>query len=253
MSTNSARKPPGPKKKKAGRSGRKPEKKTSLIGTRKESSLHRSLKFQYSGDEGKIETYVGDYICDALTGEGEIIEVQTGSFAPLKEKVKKFSLTHKVRIIHPVFMEKVIEVYGAEGGLLYRRKSPKKGNPWDLFTALVYAPELSRLKNVTIELALIDVVEKRVDDGKGSWRRRGIRIADRVVSGWRGSVILKKPADYYRFIPFKKNEPFTVRSLGETAKINERAARKTLYTLTKMGLTKRVGKLGNAIVYERAR
>ena len=221
------------------------------IGTKKESSLHRSLKFHYSGSGGDTETLAGPYVCDGRTSEGELIEVQTGSFGPLKEKVKSLTLKNKVRIIHPIIVQKHIELFDTEGRLLHRRKSPRKGSTWDLFSVLIYAPELPRLKKLTIELAEIDVIEKRIDDGKGSWRRRGVRIADRFLGAWHGSVILKGPRDYYRFIPFKKAELFTARDLGEQAGINLALARKALYVLTKMGLVERAGKRGRSFVYER--
>ena len=223
----------------------------SSIGTRKESSLHRSLKLQYSGKDGETETTIGDYVCDACTARGELIEVQTGSLGPLKEKVEALCVNHKVRIIHPIIAQKQIELCDTDGKFIHRRKSPKKGNPWDLFNALVYAPELPLLDNLSIELAIVDVVEKRINDGSGSWRRKGVSITDRSIGVWHHSVVLKKPKDYCRFIPFKTKERFTARDLGEKAGIDENLARKTLYTLTKMGLVERLGKLGRFYVYVR--
>ena len=220
------------------------------IGTKNESSLHRSLKTRYSGNGGTVEALAGTYVCDACTSKGELIEVQTGSFGPLKEKVPILCRKNKVRIIYPVIAQKHIELYDADGKLLHRRKSPRKGVIWDLFKALIYAPELPLLKNLTIELAVIEVVEKRIDDGSGSWRRKGVRTADRSLSAWRESVTLSKPKDYYQFIPFAKNECFTARDLAKKAGIDARLARKTLYVLTKMGLTECAGKQGQAFVYE---
>jgi len=221
------------------------------IGTYKESSLHRSLKFRYSGDNGSVEESAGSFVCDACTSEGELIEVQTGSLGPLKEKAKSLCKKNKLRIIHPIIIQKTIELYDTEGQLLHRRKSPRKGSAWDLFNALLYAPELPLLKNLTIELAVIDVIEKRIDDGEGSWRRKGVSIADRSLGAWRDSVVLKSPKDYGQFIPFKKKEEFTVRMLAEKAGINTVIARKALYVFTKMNLVERAGKQGRALVYKR--
>ena len=226
------------------------KKPVSSIGTRKESSLHRALKFRYSGNGGDTETLAGPYVCDACTSKGELIEVQTGSFGPLKEKVETLTQDYKVRVIHPIIVQKHIELYSKDGRLLRRRKSPRKGCTWDLFNALIYAPELPLLKNFTVELALIDAIEKRIDDGKGSWRRKGVSITDRSLAAWHGSVVLSKPKDYYQFIPFKKTERFTARDLGEQAGINTAFARKALYVLTKIGLVERVGKQGNTLVYQ---
>ena len=230
-----------------------PKRKTTpSIGTKNESSLHRALKFRYSGSGGTTETSIGDYVCDGQTREGEIIEVQTGSLGPLKQKAKNLTETGKVRIIHPIIFQKHIEVYDAGGKkLLRRRKSPRKGSAWDLFNALVYAPELPLLKNLIIELVITDIVEKRVDDGSGSWRRKGVRIADHSLAALRQSIVLQKPKDYLQFIPFAKKEDFTVKDLSEKAGVDVDLARKTLYVLTKMSLVERIGKRDRAFVYIR--
>jgi hypothetical protein len=224
------------------------------IRKRNESSLHRALKFRYAGPDGETEVSAGEYIADGKRGDGEYIEIQTGSFAPLKDKVKVLADNAKVRIIHPVAVKKIIETYeppskGKPGTLVSRRKSPKNGTRWNLFDALVYAPLLPFIPGLTIEVALIDIIEKRVKDGKGSKHRNGISIQDRELAAWRESVVLAKPADYLRFIPFKKGEDFTSRLLSERAGINKWIARKTLYVLTAMGLLERKGKKGSFLVY----
>jgi hypothetical protein len=224
--------------------------KRSPITTRNESSLHRSLKFRYS-ENGATETPVGDYVCDGLSGDGEYIEVQTGSFGPLKEKVKFLTQSGKVRIIPPIISQKRIELYNPDGSLLRKRKSPAKGSAWDVFNALLYAPELPLLKNLAIELAFVDVIEKRLDDGRGSWRRRGVSITDRLIGAWRESIVLSKPKDYHQFIPFSKGDSFSVRDLAEKAGINAALARKAVYVLAKMGLIERTGKQGRFLLYQR--
>ncbi|MCL2069969.1 MAG: hypothetical protein FWH19_03155 [Treponema sp.] len=223
-----------------------------MLKNRRESSLHRSLKFQYSGEGGSTETLTGAYVCDACTSKGELIEVQTGSFGPLREKAKNLTQSARLRIIHPIIVKKQIELYDKNGRKLRTRKSPRRGSIWDLFKVLIYAPELPLLKNLTVELALVDVVEKRVDDGQGSWRRKGVRIDDRFLGAWHRSVSLKGLKDYGQFIPFRKNESFTVRNLAEKAGINAALARKTLYALAKIGLVEKTGKKGNALIYRRA-
>jgi len=219
------------------------------IGTNNESSLHRALKFQYTGPGGKTEAEFGSFVADGIRKDGEYIEVQTGSFGPLKKKVKAFAADGKVRIIHPIAVTKTIEVYAKDGKLLYRRKSPVHGTPWDIFDALLYAPELPLIRGVTIEIAMVDIVEKRAKDGKGAWRRKGISIRDKELSAFHESILLSKPKDYLRFIPFKKTEEFTVSSHAEKAGIKRWVSQKALYVLTKMNLIKKVGKKGNAWVY----
>jgi hypothetical protein len=221
------------------------------IGTRRESTLHRALKFRYTGEGGKTEKSLGDYVCDGLTRKGEIIEVQTGSFGPLRDKVRNLSAWGPVRIVHPVIVNKYIETFDDQGKSLRKRKSPRRGSEWDLFKHLLYAPELALLPGLSIELALIDVLEKRVLDGKGSWRRKGASVTDRELTDWHGSLCLRGLKDYGRFVPFSRREGFTVRDLAEKARIAPALAQKTLYVLTKIGAVERTGKRGNAYCYKK--
>ena len=228
-------------------------KKKNFIGTRNESSLHKTLKFQYTQPYGKTEVLVGEFVTDGISKSGEIIEVQTGSFAPLVKKLKEICIMRRVRIVHPVVVSKIIEVYEANGIFLYRRKSPVKGSLWNIFDALIHAPLLPLEKNLVIELAMIDITEIRKKDGKGSWRRKGISIQDKVLSAWHERILFKSPGDYKCFIPFKKGKEFTVSCLAKEAGIKPETARKALYVLAKMKMIKKTGKKRNAWVYTLAK
>jgi len=218
-----------------------------MIGTENESSLHRELKFRYAGQDGETEAEVAGFVADGINAKGEYIEIQTGSFGPLKKKA--LALQGKLRVVYPVIITKYIEVFNKRGRRLYRRKSPRKGSPWDLFNVLVYAPDLPLIPGLVIELALVDAAEQRVRDGKGSWRRKGVSIRDRHILALHDTITLKKPADYNRFIPFKKKEPFTSALLAQKAGIRVDMARKALYVLAKLGIIKKTGKQGNTVVY----
>ena len=219
------------------------------ITTYSESSLHRALKFRYS-EPGKTEIPVGDFVCDGKSDTGELIEVQTGSFGPLRKKIKNLTSKNKIRLIYPVIINKYIEVYDTEDKLLRKRKSPGKGSKWDVFEALLYAPDLCLAPKLTMELVLVDITEKRKADGKGTWRRKGITIEDKIPIAWHESIIIKKPRDYYLFLPFKPEETFTVKALAEKAKIPANLARKCLYVLNKAELIECIGKEGRALVYK---
>jgi hypothetical protein len=217
-------------------------------GTGHESSLHRALKFRYAG-EGETEIIRGSYVCDGLSPAGELIEVQTGSFGPLKAKIPELVKSGKVRIIHPIITRKIIERYDPAGTLISRRTSPRKGTIWDLFKVLIYAPDLPLLEDLVIELALVETEERRIRDGRGSWRRGGDSIVDRILTRYGESVSLIRPADYRLFVPFRDGESFTVKELGERARIPTAIARKTLYVLTRIDLVERIEKRGNSWVY----
>ncbi|MDR0456982.1 MAG: hypothetical protein LBH20_09915 [Treponema sp.] len=222
------------------------------IGTRNETSLHRDLKFSYAGQDGLTEAQIAGFVADGINAQGEYIEVQTTSFAPLKEKLPKLTAHSKLRIVYPAIISKYIEVFDLHGKRQYRRKSPRRGSPWDLFDVLIYAPDVPLFPRVTIEIVLVDAAEQRVRDGKGSWRRKGLSIRDRSLLTVHACIRLKKLSDYRRFVPFEPKEKFTSASLAEKAGISLALARKTLYVLTKLGIVHRTGKQGNTFVYRLA-
>ena len=222
------------------------------IGTRNETSLHRDLKFSYAGQNGRTEAEVGGFVADGISASGEFIEIQTTNFAALREKIKEFTARGKLRIVYPAIITKYLEVFNTDGKRQYRRKSSRQGSPWDLFNALVYAPDIPLLPRLSVELVLVDASEQRVRDGKGSWRRKGLSIRDRQLITVHERICLKKLSDYRRFVSFQRNEEFTSASLAEKEGISLVLAQKTLYVLTKLGIVQRTGKQRNAFIYRLA-
>ena len=216
------------------------------IGTENESSLHRSLKYQYAAQE--TETIRAGYVCDAIGEKGEAIEIQTGNFYSLRKKIPALTKTVKVRLVYPVIVKKTLELYDTSGKLLSRRKSPKKNTIWSIFDELVHAPELLTLKRLTIEIILVDAIERRRDDGKGSRRRKGVSIEDRFLENRREGLILNKKADWRRYFLPVKGE-CTVKTLALAAKVNTDQARKVLYTMEKAGFVKKLQKQGRSWLY----
>lgn len=216
------------------------------IGTEHESSLHRALKYRYAVP-GTAETARAGFVCDAIGPGGEAVEIQTGNFASLKTKIPALTRAGPVRLIYPVIVRKTLELYDAGGTLLSRKKSPRRGSPWDIFRELIYAPALLERRALTVEIALVDAVERRRDDGKGSWRRKGVSIEDRILEAWRGRIVLKNKADWKRFVPLPGD--FTVKTLAAAVHIRPVLARKTLYVLEKAALVHKIRKEGRSWVY----
>jgi hypothetical protein len=218
------------------------------IGTRNESNLHKALKLHYAAS-GKTEEERDGYVCDAIGLDGEAVEIQTGSFGALKHKIPALAKKGAVRLIYPVIVNKTLELYDTGGNLLSRKKSPKKGSVWDVFGELIYAPDFITLPRLTIELALVDITERRLDDGKGSWRRKGISIEDRILDTWRENIVLKKKKDWQRFVPLTGE--FTAKELALAVRIRPVLARKTLYVFEKAGFAKKIRKEGRSWVFSR--
>ena len=136
-----------------------------MINTLNESSLHKTLKQIYSADEGlKTEVNVGKWICDIVNEKsGQVIEIQNTNVSKLKEKIEGLlSLGKKVKVVHPVIIEKTIETYDGNGKLLSKRKSPKKESIYSIFRQITALTDILLNKNFTLEIPEISAIELRI-------------------------------------------------------------------------------------------
>ena len=106
------------------------------IGTLSEKTVHAILKNYYEPDEDNQEIPIENYVADIYT-DGQIIEIQTRNFNVMRDKLKAFLPLYPVTIVYPIPREKwLIWIDEETGELSTRRKSPKKGNPYMVFSEL---------------------------------------------------------------------------------------------------------------------
>ena len=145
---------------------------SNQIGTLKEKSLHAELKHWLKMPGDKIESPVDGYIIDIVRGE-LLIEIQTQNFSAIRKKLEKLLISHKVRLIYPIVQNKWIIGLDRKGDQIKRRRlSPKHDSYVNIFEELVWIPHIISNSNLSIEAIIVHVEETRVNDGKGSWRRR---------------------------------------------------------------------------------
>lgn len=218
-----------------------------------ESSLHAALKDFYTrGEQDAQEVPVDGYLVDVVSGE-LLIEIQTGNFSALKEKLPVLLAHHPVLLVHPIAQEKWIVHLAREGTTpLKRRKSPRRGRVEHLFLELVRIPHLVAHPNFSLEVLLTREEEIQRADGKGSWRRKGRSISDRRLLEVVQRVRFDAPQDFIPFLPASLPQEFTSRELGQTLGIPSYLAQKTIYCLRAMRVIHRVGKQRRAFLYSRA-
>jgi hypothetical protein len=222
----------------------------NLIGTIKENQLHASLKKWYSIPGDFFEAKVDGYVIDILRGD-LLIEIQTGSFSNIRNKLLVLLERHPLRLVLPISRDKWIIKEYTSGGVYKRRKSPHKGRYEDIFYELVRIPKITSHPNFSFEAVLIQEEEVQINDGKGSWRRKGWSIKDRRLL----SVLEKREfsckSDYLDLLPVELASPFTVKELAAQCGISNPLATKTTYCLRHMGAIKWIGKQGRAYLYEK--
>lgn len=216
-----------------------------------EFSLHSEIKKGYSLPGDQFEVKLGNYIIDILR-ENLIIEVQTKNFSALKDKLQVLIEKHQVRLVYPLPEKKWITHVTKDQIVLNTRKSPKKGKLTDLFRELVMIPQMIGVENFSLEVLFIDEEEVRCDDGKGSWRRRGVSIVERKLLKVNNRILFQTKADYLKILPEGLSEVFTNRELAKLAKISVRTARQITYCLRKSSLIRLAVKKGREMVFQKS-
>ncbi|MBS7614559.1 hypothetical protein KEJ18_02340 [Candidatus Bathyarchaeota archaeon] len=214
-----------------------------------ESSLHSAAKAWVAKEGDKFEVLVDGFVVDIIRGD-LLIEVQTRNFSAVREKLQSLVKNHSVRLVYPIAAEKTIVHVNENGKVVRRRASPKKGQLIDLFDELVRIPHLVREKNFELMVLVTKEEETRCNDGRGSWRRRGISIRDHHLKGVVGSFQFKHVDDYRCFLPKNLVQPFTSRQLSQHLDVSLRLARRMTYCLREMGVLKIEGKIRRALLYK---
>lgn len=218
------------------------------IGTLSETTLHAQLKDLYAGVDGEMEVPVDGFIADVVKDEC-IIEIQTGNFSKIRDKLRSLIRSHKVMLVYPVAAEKWI-IKEDSGEKLQKRKSPKHGGVEELFYELVSMPRLINSSNFSIEVALTEEEDIRVRSEDASWRRRGWKTVDRKLLKVIDKALFRQSTDFLAFLPPSLDTPFTNKELAAATGYAKRLAQKITYCLRKMGVLRVPRKRGRAYLHE---
>lgn len=225
------------------------------IGNLGEKSLHAALKSWYAQPGDLLEAPLAGYHIDILRPTDalpQLIEIQTGNFSSIKTKLWTLLPQYAVRLVYPVPLERQILLIDSETGeLLSRRKSPRRGRLEDVFRELVSLTDALTHPHFTLEVLLVKDEELRVNDGRGSWRRKRQSIHDRRLLDVADRRVFRHLADWCALLPDGLPEPFTVSDLAGLAKLQRPLAGKMLYCLRAAGVVQRTGKQGRAYLYRR--
>lgn len=226
------------------------------IGTLNEKPLHAALKAWYGRPGDQFEVRVGGFVIDIVrplaSDEMLLLEIQTRNLGQMKRKLFTLVETHRVRLIHPIAVEKWIVRLGEDGEVLGRRRSPKRGGPELIFAELVSFPRLIAHPNFALEAPLIVEEEVRVKDDTVNWRRRGWATAERRLLGVPDARVFETPADLLALVPAALPDPFTPAQLGRALGRPAWLARKMTYCLKEMGALAPAGKQGRSALFARA-
>lgn len=219
------------------------------IGTLREKPLHASLKQLYAEPGDRIECPVDGFIIDIVRGD-LLIEIQTSGFSSMKQKVVRLLESgHRLRIVHPIPVDKWIVKVEDDGTITSRRRSPKHGKATNVFSEVVSFPDLLGHDALEVEVVLTVEEEWRRHEPGKAWRRQGWVVFERRLVEVVDTVRFADPADWVRLLPEGLPDPFTTSDLSGRIRTPLRTAQQMVYCLREAGWLAIVGKNGNSIQY----
>lgn len=218
------------------------------IGRLAEKVLHASLKLYLEPDRTRHEVKVGSHVADISNNNG-VIEIQTGSFSPLKAKLSAFLPEHRVTVVHPIAGKRRIIWIDQNGEFSAPRTSPVKRQVMRVFGELVkILPYLSH-ENFSFQLVIVDLDEYRLVSKNGG-KGRGTRRYERIPTALCEEIVCKSPADYAAFLPEGLPSEFDSKTFADKTKLKGRYVSAALKVLTELGVFSR-RREGNGYRYQR--
>lgn len=218
------------------------EKEENGFGTLQEKTIHEVIKDFYCYDHDFQEQKRGRYIADIAMGD-DIWEIQTRAFNRLRGKLSAFLKEYHVTVIYPVAVEKKIYWLDQEtGAITGGRRSPRKGNAYDVFRELYAIRPYLQDPNFSVHVFLMDMEEYKLLNGWSRDKKKGAARYDRLPGKLRDIVRLEHREDYLYFLPDSLPQEFTSLDLAKCAHIPRDTAQTCLLILRDLKIVELIGK-----------
>ncbi len=221
------------------------------IGRLGERTLHQILKYYFEPDDSFHEVKVGRYVADICKGEN-ITEIQTRAFRSLRSKLKAYSGKYRVNVVFPIAVKKYLSWVSPETGeIISRRRSPKKGQPWDMLYELYALRQDMPLDGVKFTLILCEMEDFKLLCGYGEDKKKRAPRFERIPTELVDVIILETAADYGKLIPPVLGESFTATEFAKAAKMTRRTAGYAIQTLVSLGVIEHISTKKRTYIYGR--
>jgi hypothetical protein len=214
-----------------------------------EFTLHRQLKGLFAQQGAHTEVRLDGFRIDAVCN-GELIEIQQGPLAAIRDKVRTLLARHRVRVVKPIVAAKhLVRLATAGGSPVGRRRSPKRGSLLEVFNELVFFTRVFPHERLTLELLLVEVEERRFPH---SCRRR-YAVEDRRLLAIVDRRTIQTPADLAALLPVALPRQFDTLTLAQHLRVPRYVAQRVAYCLREAGAADCLGKRGRNRYYRLAR
>ncbi|MGI9600341.1 MAG: hypothetical protein ACR2QE_00530 [Acidimicrobiales bacterium] len=213
------------------------------IGTLNEGSLHAALKAMYAEPGDRLEEPLGGFVID-IRRDDLLIEIQTGSFAAMGNKLDHVLGEHRVLLVYPIAVQTRLQKPGVKP-----RRSPKRRSVHSLFEELVSIPTLLDHPDLSLEVVLVSVTNVQVADPRARRGRGGFRTVDRVLDEVFERRRFDGARDLMDLVPDDLPARFTTADLARQADVSRDVAQQMAYCLRALGLFEEQGRSRQGIEY----
>lgn len=226
-----------------------------VIGIQKEKVLHRTLKYYLCNDEQYHEIKVpkeskGVLFAD-IKIDNQIYEIQTRSFNALREKLDEFLKKYQVTVVYPIASHKTIFKMNEENHLISNKKSPKKGNPLEIFYELYKIKNYLNNPNLSFKIVMLNMDEYRKEVKKKHYRSSGYERIVQIPKEIEEIFDLKNKDDYLNLLnKYQLNENFISKEFAKATHLTIKKASVALNVLTSMEIISRIGKVNRSYLYK---
>lgn len=220
------------------------------IGTYKERSQHLILKLYYEPDTTFHEVPFCGHIADIMR-DGEIIEIQTGSMAPLVKKLSVFLPEKSVKIVFPCAVKSRICWIDPESGESFDgvfRKYEKKR--YSVLPELLRIGEYFGCDGFSVDLVMTYATVFKLLDGYGVDRKKRATKTDTVPDEISEIITLKTSFDVKHFLGLHSGEIQTQGDLAKRYGLKRRRLWMTVKGLQEIGVIEPCGKEKNKLLYK---
>ena len=200
-------------------------------------------------DSEKAKKKERKFVADVLDG-GTVYEIQTGLFAPLREKIRWIldNTSYNIVLIHPIAEVKWISTISRDGRIGPRKKSPKKESLRDIAGELYFISEFLSSPRFSLVILTLEAEQYKKNTAAEGKRPR-YKKYELIPIALLRAHIFRTLDDYRIFIPDDLPEVFTVKDFSARSKIVGLDAYSIVKTLTALGFFEPSGNIGRAAAY----
>jgi len=219
------------------------------IGTYKERSQHKVLKYFFEPDPAFHEVPLRSYIAD-ICRDDQIYEIQTSGFENLTSKLEDFLTDHHVTIIFPApIVKTVIWTDPETGESISGRRIRRNGDKFKLLSELLHISRFISEEKIKIVVVKTEINDMRLLDGRGADKKIKATKTDKIPVGIIDIETLSSAEDIKKFAEIEDGILYTRADFQKKFGLIRRNLSGAIKSLILLGVIKEHGRENRKVFY----